>query len=159
MRSLVTGGAGFIGSHLCEALLEEGHYVMVIDDLSTGRLENVQHLLGNPQFHFARASVTNEVVMDRLASTADSIFHLAAAVGVKLIVQRPVHTIETNIMGTDAVLKAALRYGCRVLITSTSEVYGKGSKAPLVEADAVVLGPTSNRRWSYACSKMVDEFF
>lgn len=157
-RFLITGGAGFIGSHLAEALLEQGHVVAVVDDLSTGRLENIAHLLPHERFHFARASITDAIVMDRLASQSDVIVHLAAAVGVKLIVEHPVHTIETNIMGTEAVLKSALRYGCRTLIASTSEVYGKGSKVPFAEEDDVLLGPTSRSRWAYAASKMVDEF-
>src|SRR5690606_9584176 len=118
---LVTGGAGVIGSHLTGALLAAGQRVLVIDDLSTGRFAHVAHHAGNPRFHFARASIRDEIVLDRLASQADVIVHLAAAVGVKLIVQQPVHTIETNVMGTEAVLKAALRYRCRVLIASTSE--------------------------------------
>ena len=122
---LITGGAGFIGSHLCDTLLEQGHYVLVIDNLSTGRIENIQHLKNNPRFHFAQADVTNEIVLDRLASKSDIIIHLAAAVGVKLIVKQPVRTIETNVMGTEAVLKVGRRYGCRTLIASTSEVYGK----------------------------------
>jgi UDP-glucose 4-epimerase len=155
---LITGGAGFIGSHLADALVADGHRVLVIDDLSTGRLENIAHLMGNSNFHFARASITDGIVMDRMASEADVIVHLAAAVGVKLIVEHPVHTIETNIMGTEAVLQSALRYGCRVLLASTSEVYGKGSKIPFSEEDDVLLGATSRSRWAYAASKMVDEF-
>jgi UDP-glucose 4-epimerase len=165
MRVLITGGAGFIGSHLAEALLELGHHVTVIDDLSTGRFENIQEIVerwpgggGHPSFRFAIDSITNEVVLDRLASECDVIFHLAAAVGVKLIVENPVHTIETNVMGTEAVLKTALRYRAKVLITSSSEVYGKGNNLPFREDDDVVLGPTSRSRWSYAASKMVDEF-
>jgi UDP-glucose 4-epimerase len=157
-RVLITGGAGFIGSHLSEALLERGHQVTIIDDLSTGRFENIAHLTDNPNFHFAIESITNEVVMDRLASECSMIFHLAAAVGVKLIVERPVHTIETNIMGTEAVLRTALRYRAKVMLASTSEVYGKGNTIPFKEDDEVVLGPTSRNRWSYAASKMVDEF-
>jgi UDP-glucose 4-epimerase len=155
---LITGGAGFIGSHLADTLLEQGHRVLVIDNLSTGRIENIQHLENNPCFHFARADVTNEIVLDRLASRADVIVHLAAAVGVKLIVEHPVHTIETNVMGTEIVLKVGRRYGCRVLIASTSEVYGKGNKIPFSEEDDVLLGATSKSRWAYAASKMVDEF-
>ncbi|HEX7975893.1 MAG TPA: NAD-dependent epimerase/dehydratase family protein, partial [Anaerolineales bacterium] len=157
-RVLITGGAGFIGSHLAEAMLERGRGVTVIDDLSTGRFENIAHLVGHPDFRFAIDSITNEAVMDRLASECDVIFHLAAAVGVMLIVEQPVHTIETNVMGTEAVLRAALRYRAKVLIASTSEVYGKGNHLPFREDDDVVLGPTSRSRWSYAASKMVDEF-
>jgi UDP-glucose 4-epimerase len=158
MKVLITGGAGFIGSHLSESLINQGHQVLAIDNLSTGQMCNIQHLLGNSNFHFARASIMDEVVLDRLSSQVNTIIHLAAAVGVKLIVEDPVHTIETNVMGTEAVLKAALRYGCRVLIASTSEVYGKGNKAPFNEDDDSFLGPTVKSRWSYAASKMVDEF-
>ncbi|MDD5468929.1 MAG: GDP-mannose 4,6-dehydratase [Anaerolineales bacterium] len=157
-RALVTGGAGFIGSHLVEALLARGHAVTIIDDLSTGRFDNITHLVDHPNFRFAIDSITNGVVLDRLASECDVVFHLAAAVGVMLIVDRPVHTIETNIMGTEAVLKAALRYRAKVLVASTSEVYGKGNRVPFREDDDVILGPTSRSRWAYAASKMVDEF-
>lgn len=155
---LITGGAGFIGSHLAEALLKAGHDVTAIDNLSTGRIENIQPLLTAARFHFVRASITDEIVMDRLASQADIIVHLAAAVGVQLIVQHPVHSIETNVMGTEAVLRAALRYRCRVLLASTSEVYGKGYRIPFRESDDVLLGPTDKNRWAYAASKMIDEF-
>ncbi|MBD0300882.1 MAG: GDP-mannose 4,6-dehydratase, partial [Tolypothrix sp. T3-bin4] len=155
---LLTGGAGFIGSHLAEALLKKGYRVLAIDDLSTGSLDNIRHLLNHPDFHFAYASIMDEIVLDRLVSESDTIIHLAAAVGVKLIVENPVHTIETNIMGTEAVLKTALRYRSKVLITSTSEVYGKGHRIPFREDDDVVIGPTCRSRWSYAATKMVDEF-
>ena len=155
---LITGGAGFIGSHLAEALLSQGHEVTIIDNLSTGRFENIAHLTESPSFHFAIESITNETVMDRLVSKSHLIFHLAAAVGVQLIVQKPVHTIETNIMGTEAVLRTALRYRVKVLLASSSEVYGKGNSIPFREDDDVVLGPTSRNRWAYAASKMVDEF-
>lgn len=155
---LITGGAGFIGSHLAEHLLALGHRVLVIDDLSTGRWENIAHLEANPRFHFARASIEDTPVLDRLASESKVIFHLAAAVGVRLIVEQPVRTIETNINGTELVLRAALRYRCRTLIASTSEVYGKGARVPFAEDDDVLLGPTSKSRWAYAASKMVDEF-
>ena len=158
MSYLITGGAGFIGSHLSEALLRAGHRVIAIDDLSTGRLDNVASLQDHPHFHFARAGIENQMVLDRLTSEVDVVVHLAAAVGVKLIVERPVQTIETNVGGTEHVLQAALRYGCRVVIASTSEVYGKGSKIPFAEDDDVVLGSTSLSRWAYAASKMVDEF-
>lgn len=159
---LITGGAGFIGSHLCEALLKGGHTVTVIDDLSTGRFENIGHLVErhrkDGRFRFAIDTITNETVLDRLASQCDTIMHLAAAVGVRLIVENPVRTIETNVMGTEAVLKTALRYRAKVMLASTSEVYGKGNSVPFREDDDVVLGPTSRSRWAYAASKMVDEF-
>jgi len=157
-RILITGGAGFIGSHLAEKLLDSGMEVSVLDDLSTGRFENIAHLVERPGFSFAIDSITNATVLDRLASESDAIVHLAAAVGVKLVVEKPVHTIETNIMGAEAVLKAAARYRSRVIIASTSEVYGKGVRVPFREEDDVVLGPTSRNRWAYAASKMVDEF-
>jgi len=155
---LITGGAGFIGSHLSDVLLGAGQRVLSIDDLSTGRLANIAHLLGRPDFHFAQAPIADKVVLDRLASQADVIVHLAAAVGVQLIVEHPVHTIETNVGGTEAVLRAAHTYRARVLIASTSEVYGKGSKVPFAEEDDVLLGATSKSRWGYAASKMIDEF-
>ena len=155
---MVTGGAGFIGSHLCESLLEKGYHVVAVDDLSTGRLENIQHLQGQPHFQFVRETITNLQVLDRLSSEAEYIVHLAAAVGVQLIVENPVHTIQTNIMGTEAVLSTANRYGCKVLIASTSEVYGKGVKIPFCEEDDRLMGSTTHSRWSYAASKAVDEF-
>ncbi len=155
---LITGGAGFIGSHLCETLLRDGHEVVAVDDLSTGARSNIAHLLDEPRFSFVRASIMDEVVMDRLTSRADTVVHLAAAVGVQLIVNDPVHTIATNILGTEQVLKCALRYECKVLVTSTSEVYGKGVQLPFREDDDVLLGPTSKSRWAYAASKMIDEF-
>jgi len=157
-RYLITGGAGFIGSHLAETLLESGNQVTVIDNLSTGRFENIAHLKDHPGFRFAIDTITNQVVMDRLVSECDVIVHLAAAVGVRLIVEEPVHTIETNVMGTEAVLQAARRYKVKVLLASTSEVYGKGNNVPFNEDDDVVLGPTTRSRWSYAATKMVDEF-
>ena len=157
-RFLITGGAGFIGSHLCELLAHQGYEVTAIDDLSTGRLENVQHLQPLPNFQFVRESILNHQVLDRMASEADTIIHLAAAVGVMLIVENPVHTIRTNVIGTEAVLTTATRYGCKVLIASTSEVYGKGVKVPFCEEDDCLMGPTVNSRWAYAASKAVDEF-
>ncbi len=157
-KFLVTGGAGFIGSHLCELLLSQGHQVVAIDNLSTGRLENVQHLVNTPGFQFVRETIMNSQVLDRLTSEADIIIHLAAVVGVKLIVEDPVNTIATNIMGTEAVLTTANRYGCKVMLASTSEVYGKGFKVPFNEEDDTVMGPTSHSRWSYATSKAIDEF-
>jgi len=158
MHYLITGGAGFIGSHLAEHLLEGGHQVTIIDNLSTGRFENIAHLRGRPGFRFAIDDITNEIVLDRLASECHAIIHLAAAVGVDLVVRRPVHTIKDNVLGTEAVLRAAARYRAPVLISSTSEVYGKGSRVPFREDDDVVLGPTSRSRWGYAASKMLDEF-
>jgi UDP-glucose 4-epimerase len=158
MRALVTGGAGFVGSHLSEYLLSRGDEVAIIDDLSTGSLANIQHLTDNPRFHFAVDTITNEVVMDRLASECDIIYHLAAAVGVEMIVHSPVHTIETNIMGTAHVFRVAHRYRRKVVLTSTSEIYGKGNAVPFGEDDDRVLGPTTRSRWSYSTSKAVDEF-
>ncbi|MGB4678196.1 MAG: GDP-mannose 4,6-dehydratase [Aggregatilineales bacterium] len=157
-HALITGGAGFIGSHLAEALLKKGDRVTVIDDLSTGRFENIEHLTSNPNFHFAIETITNQTVMDRLVSECDLIFHLAAAVGVDLIVRSPIHTIETNVMGTEMVLKTARRYRTKVMIASTSEIYGKSTKAPFSEDDDRVMGPTTKSRWSYATSKALDEF-
>ncbi len=158
MRALITGGAGFIGSHLSESLLAAGHSVMVVDDLSTGQFENIKPLTANPNFKFAIETITNETVMDRLVSECDIIFHLAAAVGVELIVKSPVHTIETNIMGSEMVLRTARRYGKKVMIASTSELYGKSENVPFKEDDDSVFGPTVRSRWSYAVSKAVDEF-
>lgn len=157
-RYLVTGGAGFIGSHLCELLVGQGCQVVAIDDLSTGRLENLAVLQSSDNFQFVRESILNAQVMDRLASQTDIIVHLAAAVGVKLIVEDPVHTIETNIMGSEMVLRTANSYGCKVLIASSSEVYGKGIQVPFGEEDDCLIGPTSHSRWAYAASKAVDEF-
>lgn len=158
-RILITGGAGFIGSHLAEALLLKGFRVTVIDDLSTGRFENIAGLTRQwATFRFAIDTITNASVLDRLVSECDIIVHLAAAVGVKLIVEHPVQTIETNVIGTEAVLKAALRYRVKVLVASTSEIYGKRTNTPFQEDDDVVLGPSSRNRWGYATSKLVDEF-
>ncbi len=154
----ITGGAGFIGGHLTEALLARGDTVLALDDLSTGAMSNTQLFRSHERYHFARASLNDGVVLDRMASQADVIVHLAAAVGVQLIVERPVYTIETNIGGTEQVLKSALRYGCKTLVASTSEVYGKGSRIPFAEDDDILLGSTARCRWAYAASKMVDEF-
>lgn len=157
-RALITGGAGFIGSHLSEQLLKRGWDVTIIDDLSTGSFRNIEPLTKNPRFHIAIDTIDNETVMDRLVSECDIVFHLAAAVGVQLIVKDAVRTIETNITGSDMVLKVANRYRKKVLIASTSEVYGKTTKTPFREDDDMVLGPTSKSRWAYACSKAIDEF-
>jgi len=158
MNVLITGGAGFIGSHLAEAMLGLGHRVVVVDDLSTGSLDNIAHLAGNPNLQFVRESVRNNVSMTVLVDRCDLIFHLAAAVGVQLIVDRPVHTIETNIHGSEVVLNLANKFGRKVFLASTSEVYGKSTKVPFSEDDDTTLGSTRFTRWSYACSKMVDEF-
>ncbi len=158
MHALITGGAGFIGSHLAERLLDMGHTVTVIDDLSTGRLRNIEHLMGRPRFRLAIESIMNEVVMDRLASECDVIFHLAAAVGVQLIVSDPVRVIETNVLGSRAVLRLANRYRKKVLISSSSEIYGKLDKVPFSEEDDCLLGPTTKSRWSYASSKAIEEY-
>jgi UDP-glucose 4-epimerase len=155
---LITGGAGFIGSHLSEALLERGHYVTVIDNLSTGRFENIAPLVGNPRFRFAIDTITNEIVMDRLVSECDIVVHMAAVVGVELILKDPVNVIETNILGTHFVLKVANRYRKQVLFASTSEIYGKNENVPFREDDDRVLGPATVARWSYSSSKAVDEF-
>ncbi len=155
---LITGGAGFIGSHLCEAFVRQGHSVVAVDNLSTGRIENLKGLQDAPNFQFVREDILNAQVLDRLASQAGLIVHLAAVVGVKLIVEDPVRTIQTNIMGTEAVLTAANRYGCKVLLASTSEVYGKGVDVPFREDDDSLMGATSHSRWAYAASKAIDEF-
>jgi UDP-glucose 4-epimerase len=158
MRILVTGGAGFIGSHLCERLLNEGHEVDVIDDLSTGKIENLRNIITHPYFNFINDSVLNEKMMYTLIDKCEMVYHLAAAVGVQLIVDEPVRTIETNIRGTEVVLEIAKKYGKRVLLASTSEVYGKNGNVPFREHDDCLLGSTTFSRWSYACSKAIDEF-
>lgn len=158
MKILITGGAGFIGSHLAERLLEKGNEVYVIDDFSTGRLDNIQHLLSEPRFHLTVGTILNEKTVEPLVQACDRVFHLAAAVGVRLIIEKPVDTIETNIMGTEIVLRLANKYKRKVLITSTSEVYGKGNHVPFKEEDDRTYGPTTKSRWSYASSKAVDEF-
>ncbi len=158
LRALITGGAGFIGSHLAEHLIARGADVTAIDDLSTGSFANIAHLAERSDFRFVCESVTNETVMDRLVSDCDIIYHLAAAVGVDLIIKSPVQTIETNVLGTEAVLRLARRYHKKVLITSTSEVYGKSDNHPYEEEDDRVLGPTTRSRWAYAESKALDEF-
>src|SRR3954464_1465368 len=158
MRVLITGGAGFVGSHLAEALLDRGDEVFILDNLSTGSIDNVVHLKSHPRFHYTIDSVTNEPVLAELIDRNDVVFHLAAAVGVKLIVEQPVHTIETNVHGTEVVLKIANKKKKLVLIASTSEVYGKSVDVPFREDADLVLGATSKHRWAYACSKMIDEF-
>lgn len=158
MKVLVTGGAGFIGSHLAEYLLNQGHSVFVIDDLSTGSIENILHLKSNPRFHYTIDTVLNVPVTAELVDQCNVIYHLAAAVGVKLIVESPVRTIETNVRGTEVILELANKKKKKVVIFSTSEVYGKGNNIPFSEDDDLVLGPTHKGRWSYACSKAIDEF-
>lgn len=157
-RSLITGGAGFVGSYLSEELLNRGDEVFVIDDLSTGRIDNIEDLKRHPKFHYLIDSVLNEPVLAELIDRCDVVYHLAAAVGVKLIVESPVNTIETNVHGTEVVLKLANKKKKKVLITSTSEVYGKSTSVPFREDQDLVLGPTTKGRWSYACSKAIDEF-
>ena len=156
--ALITGGAGFIGSHLAEALLDQGWTVQVIDDLSTGSMENIRHLRDNPQFAYTLDTVTNRPLMMELVDEADVVFHLAAAVGVQLIVERPVYTIETNIKATELVLELCSRKAKPVLVASTSEAYGKLDKPQFNEDDDLVLGATSRARWCYAASKIIDEF-
>jgi len=158
MKILITGGAGFIGSHLAEELLYQGEEVYVIDNLSTGRLENIKHLAANPHFHITIETILEEKTVEELIKKCELIFHLAAAVGVRLIIEKPVDTIETNILGTEIVLKSANKFKRKVILASTSEVYGKNSKVPFREEDDSVYGPTTKSRWSYACSKAIDEF-
>jgi UDP-glucose 4-epimerase len=157
-RALITGGAGFIGSHLAEQLLDRGQEVTIIDNLSTGQFENIAHLEKRLGFHFAIEDIRNATVMDRLVSECDVIYHLAAAVGVFSIVSSPIDTIEINVGGTEVVLRTAKRYRKKVLIASTSEVYGKNEKVPFSEDDDRTLGATTKSRWSYAASKELDEF-
>jgi UDP-glucose 4-epimerase len=158
LRVLITGGAGFIGSHLSDAYLERGDEVFVMDDLSTGSIENIAHLKKHPRFHYTIDSVTNQPALAELVDQCDVIFHLAAAVGVKLIVESPVRTIETNVHGTEVVLSLANKKKKKVLIASTSEVYGLSMEVPFREDGNLVMGATTKGRWSYACSKAIDEF-
>lgn len=159
MRVLVTGGAGFIGSHLVDALLVRGHEVWAVDDLSTGNLDNLKAALTHPLFHFVEGSVMNPAVVDDLVKRVDEIYHLAAAVGVKFVLDNPLRSLLTNIRGTEVVLEAANQNGNKkVILFSSSEVYGKGASIPFRESDDRLLGPTSVLRWSYAASKAVDEF-
>jgi UDP-glucose 4-epimerase len=158
VKALITGGAGFIGSHLAERLLQDGHDVAILDDLSTGSIDNITHLKADKRFSYAIDSVTNEPLLAELIDQSDVVFHLAAAVGVKLIVEQPVHTIETNVHGTEVVLKHANKKKKLVIIASTSEVYGKSTDVPFREGAELVLGATVKHRWAYACSKLIDEF-
>jgi UDP-glucose 4-epimerase len=158
MKALVTGGAGFIGSHLAQRLLDEGGQVVVVDNLSTGTLTNIENFKKHPGFDFVEGDIRDAELMEALAKRSDVIFHLAAAVGVKLIADSPVHTIETNIGGTEKVLEAANKFGRRILLASSSEVYGKSEAVPFREDDDIVLGSTTLPRWAYACSKAIDEF-
>lgn len=158
MKVLITGGAGFVGSHLADKLRGEGHEITVIDDLSTGRYSNVAHLEGKNGFRLIIDTVLNERLMEELIRDADRVFHMASAVGVKLIMEQPVKTIETIFHGTDVVLKFCSRYRKRVLIPSTSEVYGKGTQVPFSEDNDILKGSTSKHRWAYACAKELDEF-
>ncbi len=158
MRNLITGGAGFIGSHLAEHLLEQGEDVLVWDDLSTGRMSNLARCLGRKGFRYIIGDFTADTSFERVVEQVDVVYHLAAAVGVQLIVNDPVRTIETNIVGTEVALRSAAKFGKRIFVASTSEVYGKGTRIPFGEDDDVLYGPTSKRRWNYAISKAVDEF-
>jgi UDP-glucose 4-epimerase len=158
MKILITGGAGFIGSHLAEWLLNDAQEVTVVDNLSTGSLDNIEALKDNSKFSFVEGDVRDAGLMGHLAEKSEVIFHLAAAVGVKLIADSPVHTIETNIVGTEVVLEAANKFGRKILIASSSEIYGKNESVPFREDDDIVLGSTKFSRWSYACSKAIDEF-
>jgi UDP-glucose 4-epimerase len=157
-RNLITGGAGFIGSHLAEHLLSQGEEVLVWDDLSTGRMANLSRCLGRPGFRYIIGDFTRDPTFERCVEQVDVIYHLAAAVGVQLIVNDPVRTIETNIKGAETALSAAAKFGKRIFVASTSEVYGKGTRIPFSEDDDVLYGPTTKRRWNYAISKAVDEF-
>ena len=158
MKILITGGAGFIGSHLACSLMADGHEVIVLDDLSTGSMDNLTDVFDKPGFDFFQDTVCNDQLVKALVNKCDQVYHLAAAVGVQLIVQQPVRTIETNIHGTEVLLEAANEYGKKILIASTSEVYGKNETVPFREDDDMLLGSTRFSRWSYACSKAIDEF-
>jgi UDP-glucose 4-epimerase len=158
MRVLITGGAGFIGSHLADTLLAAGHEVATLDNLSTGSIDNIEHLKSHPRFRYAIDTVENEPLLAEQIDRCDVVFHLAAAVGVKKIVEEPVHTIENNVHGTEVVLRHANKKKRLVVVASTSEVYGKSTDVPFREDADLVLGPTSKHRWAYACSKAIDEF-
>src|SRR5262245_3725801 len=157
MRVLVTGGAGFIGSHLCEAILAQGHEVWALDDLSTGRLENLSTFQRHPRFRFLEGDVCDLSAVRGLVAQSDRVFHLAAAVGVKYVLENPLRSLLTNIRGTEVVLEACAEHGRRVVVFSSSEVYGKGVSVPFSEDDDRVMGATHKLRWSYACGKAVDE--
>jgi UDP-glucose 4-epimerase len=159
MRILITGGAGFIGSHLAERLLKEGHQVHIIDNLSTGKLENIASFKDNPKFGYTIGSILDRELLENLFTKCEQVYHLAAAVGVKYIIENPLNSLKTNIAGTDNVLELANKYKCKVLITSTSEVYGKSDQLPFTETADRLMGPTQISRWGYACSKSIDEFY
>ena len=159
MRILVTGGAGYIGSNLVDTLIDGGHEIFVIDNLSTGRIANIEHLLGHERFHFVNDTILNESLMDRIVAQVDQVYHLAAVVGVKYVVEDPLHGIYTNVKGTEVVLETAYKYWRRVVIASSSEVYGKSTAVPLDEGADRLLGPTTVARWSYAMAKAIDEHF
>jgi UDP-glucose 4-epimerase len=159
MKFLITGGAGFIGSHLTESLLAEGHQVVVVDDLSTGSLDNLAKFANDPNLDFVEGDILHLPELEYLITRSDMVYHLAAAVGVELVVNDPVRTIVTNVHGTEKVLKGAVRNNTRVLVASTSEVYGKSEKEAFSESDDLLIGPSTRSRWSYACSKLLDEFY
>ncbi|MBW6513835.1 MAG: GDP-mannose 4,6-dehydratase [Candidatus Syntrophosphaera sp.] len=158
MKVLITGGAGFIGSHLAERLLDDGHQVSIVDNLSTGRLENIESIKDNGNFHYTIGNILNRELMEKLMAGVDQVYHLAAAVGVKYIIENPLLSLKTNIVGTDNVLELANKHKAKVLITSTSEIYGKSENIPFCEGDDRLLGSTSISRWGYSCSKAIDEF-
>jgi UDP-glucose 4-epimerase len=158
VKALITGGAGFIGSHLAERLLDDGDEVTIIDDLSTGSRENFEHLTSHPKFHWVVDTIMNRRVLEELMASCQMVYHLAAAVGVQYVIQNPLKSLQINIEGTNQVLELANIHGCRVLVTSTSETYGKSERIPFREDDDVILGATTVRRWGYAYSKAVDEF-